>query len=98
MAQLSAALDRLLPAAVAEVQAKTLQQIQVATARTWAARACAYAIVSQGLAKASDEGLRMRASATDCAHEAVEHAALSGSPRLLTEVLSAVKACGVAPF
>ena len=57
-----------------ELQKKTLRQIQVDTAYKWSGRACAAALMGR-----MDD-------AEEYAHEAIEHAALSGDDRLLAEV------------
>jgi hypothetical protein len=54
-----------------ELRRKTLRHIQVETALTWCGRACAAA------------RLGLAADAKEYAHEAIEHAALSGSDELL---------------
>lgn len=69
--------------AMADVQAKGLDQIQYETAWTWAARACA----------ASTLGLS--SDAREYAHEGLEHAALSGRPGLVEEVRAALLDYGV---
>lgn len=69
--------------AVGELQAKTLKQIQVETAFTWAGRACAAAL------------LLLPDDAREYAHEAVEHAALSGRPEVLDQVNAALASHGV---
>ena len=60
--------------AIKELSIKTLNDIQIETAIVWANRACA----AMHLDKIED--------AREYAHEAVEHAALSGSISLLTEI------------
>lgn len=69
--------------AAAELRQKTLNDIQVETAKIWAGRA----IVAAGMGFAHD--------AIEYAHEAIEHAALSGKDSLLREVRTAMKAHGV---
>lgn len=66
-----------------ELSGKTLSQVQVETAVKWAGRACAAALM--GLADDAEE----------YAHEAIEHAALSGDMRLLQTVRNAMAACKV---
>ncbi len=70
-------------AAAAELRVKSLKDVQVATAKTWAGRACVAA--SMGLAQ----------DAVEYAHEAIEHAALSGKEGLLTDIRASLRACGV---
>lgn len=70
-------------AAAAELRVKSLKDIQIATAKTWAGRAC----VAAGMGLAQD--------AIEYAHEAIEHAALSGKEGLLTDIRAALRACGV---
>lgn len=69
--------------AVGELRSKTLKDIQIETAKTWAGRAC----VAAALDKPQD--------AVEYAHEAIEHAALSGEEGLLTDIRAALRACGV---
>lgn len=66
-----------------ELQKKTLHQIQVETAYKWSGRACAAAMMGR-----MDD-------AEEYAHEAIEHAALSGDDRLLAEVRRAHARFGV---
>lgn len=66
--------------ALAELQTKTLTQIQIETAFTWAYRAWA----------ASKLGLMN--DFTEYFHEAVEHAALSGNDTVLAAVRKIVHA------
>lgn len=68
---------------LAELQKKTLHEIQVDTAYKWSGRACAAAIMGR-----MDD-------AEEYAHEAIEHAALSGDDRLLAEVRRAHARFGV---
>jgi len=60
----------------AELLKKTLNDIQKETAKVWTGRACAAAL------------LGLHGDAKEYAHEAIEHAALSGDDLLLTEVRS----------
>lgn len=60
--------------ALVELRKKTLHQIQIETAYKWAGRACAASMMG----KPND--------AEEYAHEAIEHAALSGDDSLLAEV------------
>lgn len=75
--------------ALAELQQKTLHDINVETATTWAHRAWA----AKQLARAAsargdaDEAARYAHDAVDYEHEAVEHGALAGD-----DVLAAVRA------
>jgi len=59
---------------LAELKKKTLHQIQIETAYKWSGRACAASMLGR-----MDD-------AEEYAHEAIEHAALSGDDRLLAEV------------
>jgi hypothetical protein len=68
---------------LAELQVKSLRDIQVETSLTWAGRACAAA----RLGYVSD--------AREYAHEAIEHAALSGEDALLFTVRTAFAAYGI---
>lgn len=76
-------LDQHYEEALRELQTKTLNQIQVETALKWAGRACA----------AATYGLWH--DAVEYAHEAIEHAALSGKDSLLREVRNAMIAKGL---
>jgi hypothetical protein len=67
-----------LQAALAELQAKSLSQIQRETAITWAYRA-----------KAAS-ALGFSADVVEYAHEAVEHAALTGDDGALADVRSII--------
>lgn len=69
--------------AASELQSKTLKDIQIETAKTWAGRACVAATVG------------LKQDAVEYAHEAIEHAALSGEEGLLTDIRTALRACGV---
>ena len=69
--------------AIAELQQKTLNAIQQETAKVWAGRACAAA------------HLGLHHDAIEYAHEAVEHAALSGNDTLLREVRTTMRQFGV---
>jgi len=69
--------------AAVELQTKTLNDIQVETAKTWAGRACVAASIG------------LKQDAIEYAHEAIEHAALSGHEGLLTDIRAALRACGV---
>jgi hypothetical protein len=71
--------------AIDELQALTLKQIQVETAYKWAGRALAAASLGKGH------------DAIEYAHEALEHAALSGKDSVLREVREAFKSAGVEP-
>jgi len=69
--------------AMTELRQKTLHQIQIETALTWAGRACAAA------------QLGLPEDAEEYAHEAIEHAALSGNDDLLRDVRSTMRSYGV---
>lgn len=69
--------------AVAELRQKSLHQIQIETAVKWASRACAASLL--GLPEDAEE----------YAHEAIEHAALSGNDDLLRDVRAVMRAHGV---
>ena len=71
--------------ALGELQAMTLKQIQVETAYKWAGRALAAANLGRGH------------DAIEYAHEALEHAALSGKDNVLREIREALKRAGVEP-
>lgn len=66
-----------------EIEGKSLHQIQVETALTWAGRACAAASVDR------------HDDAHEFAHEAIEHAALSGQLPLLADIQALLAAYGV---
>ena len=76
---LAIAIDRATP----EIAQKTLRDIQVETAYIWAGRA----IVAEGSGR--------RADATEYAHEAIEHAALSGNNFILGELRAAFEQYGI---
>lgn len=67
-------LEEQIQTALEELQHKTLLQVQQETALTWAGRACA----------AAQMGLHDNAH--EYAHEAIEHAALSGDDRILIDI------------
>lgn len=69
--------------AATELRQKSLNDIQVETAKVWAGRAIAAAKLGLGH------------DAIEYAHEAIEHAALSGKDSLLREVRTAMDAHGV---
>lgn len=69
--------------AAEELTQKTLNDIQVETALVWAGRAYAAA------------QMRKLADAVEYAHEAIEHAALSGDDGLLLAIRQALNECGV---
>lgn len=60
--------------AIRELEEKTLDDIQVETARKWLARACAAKVMG------------LEDDAHEYAHEALEHAALAQSETLIDEV------------
>lgn len=75
-------------AAILELSRKSLRQIQVETARTWAYRswaARALAAASTSIGK-MDKAECFRMDALEYGHEALEHAALTGSDDVLREV------------
>lgn len=72
------AFDQAIEDGLAELRKKTLHQIQVETAIKWCGRACAAALMGR-----MDD-------AEEYAHEAIEHAALSGDDSLLKGVRSAL--------
>lgn len=76
-------MDEYVRKAAIELRQKSLNDIQVETAKTWAGRA----IVAADLGLLHD--------AIEYAHEAIEHAALSGKDSLLRDVRTAMKAHGV---
>lgn len=65
--------------ALIELRSKSLQQIQVETALTWCGRACAASVLGHDR------------DAVEYGHEALEHAALSGSDVLLRDVREAMR-------
>jgi hypothetical protein len=65
--------------ATVELNEKDLQQIHIDTALKWCGRACAAA------------SLNLKHDAVEYAHEAIEHAALSGNDALLKEIRQAIK-------
>lgn len=75
--------DRAIADAVAELRKKSLHDIQVETAVKWAGRACGASLL--GLPEDAEE----------YAHEAIEHAALSGDDDLLRAVRAVMRRHGV---
>lgn len=69
--------------ATSELSEKDLQQIHVETALKWCGRACAAA------------ALKLKHDSVEYAHEAIEHAALSGNDKLLKEIREAIKYCKI---
>lgn len=69
--------------ALEELQQKTLEDVQIETALTWAGRACAA------------RQLGRLAEAVEYAHEAIEHAALSGHDDTLHHVRVAFEKYGI---
>ena len=69
--------------ALAELRVTSLQQIQVETAQVWCGRALAAQM------------LGLTADAIEYAHEAIEHAALSGDDALLRDVRAMLAAHGL---
>lgn len=69
--------------AIEEINHKTLEDIQVDTALKWCGRACA----AKFLGKSED--------AHEYANEAIEHAALSGSDKLLNDIRRKMLSFGV---
>lgn len=69
--------------ALDDLKGKSLNQIQVETAMVWCGRACAAAIMG---------GLD---DAHEYAHEAIEHAALSGNDPLLRDVRAELAQHGI---
>jgi len=65
--------------ALKELEDKKLNDIQVETAMTWCGRACAAAQIG------------LPDDAIEYAHEAIEHAALSGNNKLLNDIRAAFK-------
>lgn len=72
--------------AVDELSVKSLADIQIETALTWAGRACAASHIGR------------LADAVEYAHEAIEHAALSGHDTLLQQIRSALEKYGIPLF
>jgi hypothetical protein len=77
-------IEKAIREALVELRGKTLHQVQVETAYKWAGRACAASMMGQ------------HDDAEEYAHEAIEHAALSGDDRLLGAVRAAMRGHGVA--
>lgn len=70
--------------ALTELQSKTLSQIQIETAMVWYGRAVAAFMLGKG------------ADAIEYAHEAIEHAALSGDIALLQSIREGFRKNGIA--
>jgi hypothetical protein len=66
-----------------ELRGKSMRDVQIETALVWCGRACAAA------------RMRRHDDAQEYAHEAIEHAALSGSNTLLSDVRAALVAHGI---
>ena len=77
-------LDEIIEEAIEELQEKELNDIQVETAKKWCGRAIAAQILS-----------RDQREVTEYAHEAVEHAALSGDEMVVYETMRALKSFGI---
>jgi hypothetical protein len=77
-------IDRAVEDALGELGDKNIQDIQVETAVKWCGRALA----------AAELGLRER-DVTEFAHEAIEHAALSGDDALLRAIRRALDEFGI---
>ena len=75
--------DMYIRKAMTDLKGKTLNQIQIETAMVWCGRACAAALLG-----AHDD-------AHEYAHEAIEHAALSGNDALLRDVRSELASHGI---
>lgn len=69
--------------ALTELKQKSLRQIQLETAMAWYGRAVAAAMLSK------------QADAIEYAHEAIEHAALSGDLALLGAIRAGLQSHGV---
>lgn len=65
--------------AITELEEKDLKTIQIETAAKWCGRAAAAKLL----------GLRER-DVTEFAHEAIEHAALSGDEKVLSQIRAAL--------
>ncbi len=76
-------MDSYIAKALIELRTKSLNAIQIETALTWCGRACA----------AAQMGNLM--DAREYAHEAVEHAALSGNDELFRAIRDKLDAHGV---
>ena len=77
------ALQKSIEEGLAELRRKDLHTIQVETAIKWCGRACAAALLGR------------HDDAEEYAHEAIEHAALSGDDALLAAVRRAQRAHGI---
>jgi hypothetical protein len=75
--------DPYIKKALVELRIKRLHDIQIETALTWCGRACAA------------RQLGYHEDALEYAHEAIEHAALSGDDTLLRAVRNSLDAHGV---
>lgn len=89
---ISQAIQDKIDAAFPELRHKTIAQINVETARVWTGRACAAAHYAKQEPHKADAWMT---SAHEYAHEAVEHAALTGDNGLLGEVQQALLAYGI---
>lgn len=66
--------------ATVELQQKTLRDIQMETAMKWTGRAWAAKMLQ-----------RPAMEVTEYAHEALEHAALTGDPKFVIDVMTALR-------
>ena len=78
-------MDTFIARALQELKTKSLLEIQVETALVWCGRACAAALLGNPL------------DAVEYAHEAIEHAALSGQDGLLAHIRALLAAHAVPP-
>lgn len=88
MPNLRERIDAAIQRGVVELSRKTLYDIQVETALTWCGRACA-------AAAHPDVARRSSVDAHEYAHEAIEHAALSGNDDLLRQIRATLRSYGV---
>ena len=85
-------------AALLELSNKSLNRIQAETARTWAHRAWAARSMAAAAREngEADEAARFTHDAVEYEHEAIEHAALTGSDEVLRETRAIIAAGALA--
>ena len=89
---------RLIDKALDELRRKSLRDIQIDTAYTWCARACAAAQLAKlesTVSSSYPSGRVWLEDAIEYAHESIEHAALSGDDTVLADVRASLAQYGV---
>ena len=89
---------RLIDKALGELQTKSLRTIQIDTAYTWCARACAAAQLAKlepTVSSSYPSGRVWLEDAIEYGHESIEHAALSNDDSVLADVRQTMAQYGV---